>query len=502
MASRAKTKLIPIAAYVISFVRYLSAPCLPPCYNSFVAKSISEIVGAFLCHHGLVKARLVVAVSGGPDSVCLLCVLAGLRDELSLELRVAHLDHGLRKDSATDAIYVAQLAGKLGLVATIERADVQGYRREKGLGLEEAAREVRYRFFAKLADELDTPYIVTGHTMSDRVETILLHLIRGTGLNGLIGLKPLTPWTLEGHKLTIVRPLLEARHSETEDYCRNAGFSPRQDATNLSLEPLRNRLRLELIPRLREYNPGIEEALLRLAVTTEMDLEYLETEMAKVWDGVVSKVEGAVVLGKAALLGLSAALQRHLLRGALRSLLGDLKDIEMRHIEYIMSSFNLAAGCHIDLPHGVVFAVDYHCYWLGRAKDLPSPYPVLSGENPLEIPGITNLVGWRVEARYVREHVMQMESGLVAYFDLETLGQGLTVRAWRHGDRFRPLGMAQEKKLGRFMIDEKIPQKWRAHIPLVVTPHQIAWLVGYRIDDRVKVATQTERVLRLEFKRR
>lgn len=462
---------------------------------------VSAKVGAFLRRYNLAGAKLIVAVSGGPDSVCLLHTLVGLKTELSLTLHVAHLDHGLRGDSAGDATYVVQMAQGLGVPVTAQKADIHSHSRDNRLGVEEAARELRYRFMAELAEELGTPYIVTGHTFNDYVETVLLHVIRGTGLQGLIGLKPLTPWTQDKHQIVLVRPLLDIKRVESENYCQEAGLEPRLDPTNLSLAPLRNRIRLELLPLLREYNPGIEKVLLRLSTNVRADLKYLDDEVAGVWDGVVHETEWAVTLDKEGLLRLPEALQRHLLRRVLGRLPCGLKDVEMHHIESLISGFSLAAGRCIELPHRVVFAVGYHCYWLGRADKLPSPYPIIAGEYTLAVPGITSLPGWRIEAKLTQGRVPQGENRFVVYFDEEASGQELAVRAWRSGDRFVPLGLTQEKKLGEFMIAAKIPRRWRENIPLVVSPQQIIWLVGHRLDDRVKVTSNSRRTLRLEFKK-
>jgi len=189
------------------------------------------------------------------------------------------------------------------------------------------------------------------------------------------------------------------------------------------------------------------------------------------------------------------------LRRVLGRLPCGLKDVEMHHIESLISGFSLAAGRCIELPHRVVFAVGYHCYWLGRADKLPSPYPIIAGEYTLAVPGITSLPGWRIEAKLTQGRVPQGENRFVVYFDEEASGQELAVRAWRSGDRFVPLGLTQEKKLGEFMIAAKIPRRWRENIPLVVSPQQIIWLVGHRLDDRVKVTSNSRRTLRLEFKK-
>jgi len=467
-----------------------------------MTKAVTEKVRSFLQRHSLESTSLIVAVSGGADSVCLLHVLSGLKEELSLKLHVAHLDHELRDDSAADADFVAQLAGELRLSITVERADVRKYRREKGLGLEEAAREIRYRYLGRLARELGVSHVITGHTQNDQVETMLLHILRGTGLQGLTGLKPLTPWSQDGNEFVIARPLLEVRRTETEGYCCLVNLQPRLDITNLSRAPLRNRIRHELLPRLREYNHGIEDALLRLAASAEIDMKFLETETAKAWKN-VGRMEGnAAVLDKAALYRLPIALQRHLIRYALGHLPGGLKDIEMRHIDEIMSKLGLAVGQRIALPRGRVFAADYDCYWLGCADELsPLSSLVISGEHQLIVPGITQLPGWQAEARLAQGRPAQERNELTAYFDFETTGQDLTVRTWRCGDRFVPLGLMQEKKLGEFMIAEKIPRRLRGDIPLVTSPQQIIWLVGHRIDDRAKVTTETTRVLKLEFRK-
>jgi len=462
---------------------------------------LSAKVRSFLCDHNLTGARLVLAVSGGPDSACLLHALTVLKEELAITLQVAHLDHGLREDSAADAASVAQLAEGLGLPVVIERVDVQRHRQASGQGLEEAAREVRYCFLARLARELCTPYVVTGHTLSDQVETVLLHLVRGTGLQGLVGLKPLTPLTIDGHKVILVRPLLAVKRSDTEGYCREVGIKPCQDITNRSLTPLRNRIRLKLLPQLREYNPCFDEAILRLATAAEIDLNYLEVATANVREAVVREVDGALALDKIALQGLPQALQRHLLRWALGCVRGGLEDIEARHVDNIMSSLGLSAGRRLSLPGGVILAVDYDCYWLGQADNLPNPYPVISSEYPLSIPGVTHLPGWQVDAELVSGQMKPEGGGLVAYFDLDVVGRGLFTRSWQPGDRFVPLGQTQDKKLGEFMIAQKVPRRWRERIPLVVSSQQIAWLVGYRLDDRVKVTDATRHVLRLEFKK-
>ena len=205
----------------------------------------------FIQEHQLVsnQQKLLVAVSGGPDSVCLLHILVKLQEELGIKLHVAHLNHQLRgSESEADAHYVSQLAHQLGIPATIEQRNVKSYQAQQHISLEEAAREVRYNFLGEAARSIGANQVAVGHTTDDHIETILMHLIRGTGTRGLRGLKPSTLWQSTGNSLTIIRPLLPVSRQETADYCHRHKLMPRIDASNLSLSPLRNRIRHQLLP--------------------------------------------------------------------------------------------------------------------------------------------------------------------------------------------------------------------------------------------------------------
>jgi len=455
----------------------------------------------FLQCYNLTGSKLVVAVSGGPDSVCLLHLLSSLKDKLGLTLHVAHLDHQLRgKESSADAEYVATLAQKLGLPVTIGHADAKSFQRSNRMTLEEAAREVRYSFLSDVCQTVGAKLIVTGHTQNDDVETILLHVVRGSGTRGLVGLKPLTPRTISDRELVIVRPMLDITREETVDYCQRLGLAPRLDTSNLELSPLRNKIRLKLLPMLERYNSNVAGALLRLSASAADELDYLDEQMAKLWSRVVKREGDVVTLDRKELRDVHLALKRHLLRACLEQLTGGLKDIESCHIEDMLSLIEKPSGRCIDLPYGLVFMVGYDSYWLGKEGDLPNPFSSLVGQYPLNIPGITGLPGWRVEAKIVYT-LDSNDNSLVVFMDADRVGQKLSVRTWKRGDRFKPLGMSCEKKLSEFMIDARIPRLWRHNIPVVASLSGIVWLVGYRLDERVKVTVKTKRVLRLEFKR-
>jgi tRNA(Ile)-lysidine synthase len=203
-------------------------------------------------------------------------------------------------------------------------------------------------------------------------------------------------------------------------------------------------------------------------------------------------------------------LKQHLLRAAIEELLGSLKDIETRHIEEIIAALDKPSGKQISLPGGLVFAIEYDRYLLGAEPVSLCPFPVLEGEFVLKVPGETWLPGWQVEATIVEPSLIKVKgikgiglinNDFIAYFDLDKAGNKLKMRNRRPGDRFQPLGLGQPKKLNEFMIDAKIPRAWRVRIPVVCSPTHILWLVGWRIDDRVKVTESTKQVLRLQFKR-
>lgn len=325
-------------------------------------KRLLEAILAFIRQHDLVPAgrTLVVGVSGGPDSVCLLHLLARLRHELDSPVHVAHLNHMLRgAESDDDAEYVMNVANGLGVDITVERVEVRSYRARHHLSVEDAARRLRYQFFADVADRLGTDVVAVGHTADDQVETILMRLVRGTGARGLQGMQPVTalPNLGWGH-LRVIRPLLMVSRKETEAYCRRQDLEPRVDSSNLLPHQLRNRIRHELLPLLRSYNPRIHEALLRTADGLSSELSFFEEHVSRVWCEVVIEREGAFLVDKKRFAMLHPALQRHLLREVVKRLLGSLEDVEWKHIERMRTSFDLPTGKRVILPRRLVLFVE------------------------------------------------------------------------------------------------------------------------------------------------
>ncbi|MDP2728159.1 MAG: tRNA lysidine(34) synthetase TilS [Dehalococcoidia bacterium] len=474
---------------------------MPKALSRFIM--LAERVLAFIREHHMFAEGdlLLVGVSGGPDSICLLHSLLEIREALGIRLHVAHLDHALRPDSAADARFVAELAAKWGLPCTIERRDVEEFRAHYHLSLEEAGRQVRYAFFGRLARELGAVGVAVGHTADDQVETILLHWLRGAGMAGLRGMQPITRYRIprSGEQINIFHPLLSVRRSETEAYCAALGLQPRADPSNLSLRYMRNRIRFRLLPILESYNSNIREGLLRTARIVGRDYAFLEGRVAEAWPRVASEGPGLVTLDIAAALALPPAILYHLLRRAVEKVAGSAAGLEWVHLEEMAAALKKPAGTALTLPNGLLLAVGYGDCTISVGQ-IPCPLPMIAGHVLLSIPGETRFSGWHVQAQVEEEGPFVLEEDpWGAVLDLEQAGPRLRVRRRRAGDRFQPLGMTQEKRLQDFLVDAKVPRSWRSRVPLIVSPSQIVWVAGWRIDDRVKVTQNTRRALRLRF---
>jgi tRNA(Ile)-lysidine synthase len=468
-------------------------------------KTPEQRVISFIRKHNLFSAgdKLIAAVSGGSDSVCLLHALVRWRKKLGVELHLAHLNHQLRgAESDSDASYVSELARRLNVPATIERRDVAAYHGQKGGSLEEAAREIRYGFLAEVAGRTGAAKVAVGHTRDDHIETIVMHLLRGSGTAGLCGLQPssIFPYGERSSRLEIVRPLLELTRQETLDYCQLYNLAPQSDSSNVSPHFLRNRIRLELLPVLRSYNPGIDKALLRLADIATDDISFIEEKASSLWKELAREEGDVIYLDMGNMITLQRAMQRQIFRSAIKQLRGNLKDVEAYHIEAMMDFLSKPAGKKLCLPDGLTLSTEYNHLVLAPAQASTCPLPPLKGTSKINIPGETDLPGWRVRADIIQE-VIGNDNGLAASFDLDKVGTELVVRRRRPGDRFQPLGMSQTKKLQDFMVDSRIPRSWRDRVPLTCSPKQILWVVGWRIDDRVKVTENTKRILHLQFER-
>ncbi|MBF6590502.1 MAG: tRNA lysidine(34) synthetase TilS [Ktedonobacterales bacterium] len=502
---------------------------------SEICSRVEAAVARALTEHALwpAGATVVAAVSGGPDSLCLLGALQALRARghplAPGALVVAHLEHGLRGAAGeADARFVAEVAAALGLRSVLERAAVAAEARATHRSLEDAARRVRYAFLRRVAAELaaeagerGTIRIATGHTRDDQVETLVLHWLRGSGLTGLGGMAPLTG--------DLARPLLTLTRAETEGYCAARGWQPRTDATNADPRYVRNRIRHHLLPALEGYNPNLRTALVRNAALLAADEAYLDARGAEAWEALSPGVAPtAITLDLERLRALPLALRHRAYRRAARHLAGHDYPLEARHIALLDGLLAGGRNGHaLDLPEPLRALRGYATLTITRREAASTAAREVNLDRtwPLPVPGTVELpeLGWRVRA-WLREGPPGLDTSAYppppelpafahagdeghvghavtrVYLAPEAAAGALTVRAWRPGDRFRPLGMTAEKKLQDYFADAKVPRPLRSRLPLVFGPDHLLWITGLRIDDRARLPTDAThaRVLQLE----
>jgi tRNA(Ile)-lysidine synthase len=467
---------------------------------------------------------VVIGISGGPDSLCLLHLLLRLRDEYDLRLHVAHLNHQLRgAEAEADAAFVTRLAAEWGLPATVESRDVPALAQERKLAMEEAARQARYGFLGRVARVIGARKIAVGHNADDQVETICMHWLRGSGLAGLRGMQPasrLEELRLDGeglqpsgkeNELWLIRPLLEVPRAEVEAYCAAHHLQPRFDRSNLDTTYYRNRLRHELLPFLETFNRGIRQVMLRSANIITADYAYLRQQAAQAWAEVTLHEESeAITFDLTRWRALPLSLQRSVLREAIHRLRRSLRNINWVHIENAVQGLQTGnTGTAVTLPRGLEATLGYQQFTVASKgyTETPPDMPCVCTEVALHIPGRTRLPDshWSVTAEIVDRQMLPStalchDQPWRAYLDYAVCGSQLTVRPRRSGDRFWPQGLGDKPTTpNNFMTNAKIPRAWRDTIPLVVSPQQVLWLAGWRIDERAKVTAKTTQVLVLSF---
>ncbi len=454
-------------------------------------------------------AALIVAASGGPDSTALLRALHRLAPPFRLRLHLAHLNHDFRGAEADhDAAFVQQLADRLGLPASIDRQDPIAYQRQRNLSsFEQAAREMRYAFLAAVAQSARAPAIALGHTADDQAETVLMHLLRGAGPQGLRGMSELAPWPWPQPQPApqLFRPLLTIPKTAAAAYCQALNQPYRQDSGNYMWRFTRNKIRHDLIPNLtRNYNPQIRQALTRLSRAAAADCDYIQTQLNRHWPQIAQQTPTQITLTIDALTSLHPALQRQALRRAALTITADADNplrLRESHLESMLDLLhNPQGGRAINLPRGLTARRQNNTLRLTRQAAKPS-LPPLNGDHPIPLPQNpaetiqTHADGWRItiqtlppnpptspESPYPTNPVPpnNPQPPYTAQLDRNALGNAAILRTRRPGDRFQPNGMTGAKKLQDYFTDAKIPRQQRDHIPLLATPRGIAWIAGHR----------------------
>ena len=450
---------------------------------------------------------VLAAFSGGADSLSLLISLK----QAGFTVTAAHFNHHLREEAGRDEQAAAGLAKRLGIPFISGGADVPAVVRDQKLSVEEAARQCRYTWLLKQAEALAVQAVAIGHTADDQVETILMHLLRGSGLDGLTGMPYRQIFPLWNAAIPVVRPLLDTWREETEAICREAGLEPVQDASNLSPRFFRNRIRLELVPYLQEYNPRAKQHLWQTASILSEEQSVLQAVKEKAWlDCFESRSDRWLSLRLPQLTGLHDSLRKTVLRRGLLELQPGLRDIDFditgRLVEFT-SRITRSGEMHLFNDLWVNQTSDRLTIWVGR-PGLREFFPHLEpgSQYIMNQPELLQTPDWNMEVIEVPmesaaltgecdsgEYLVRLDAGKAVF--------PLVIRGLVSGERISPLGMdGKTQKLSDYFINHKIPRQARQNWPLVVSGDQVVWIPGLGISEAAAVTPQTRRVLRLSLR--
>jgi tRNA(Ile)-lysidine synthase len=460
---------------------------------------VIDRVAAAILRHGMVAPgmRVGVAVSGGADSVCLLHVLVELAPRWNLTLAVLHLNHCLRgAESDADEEFVSALAGRFGLACHRERADVRRIAAQTGDNLEQAARRLRHTFFLGFLDRGELQRVALGHTQSDQAETVLFRFLRGSGTMGLAGMRPRTP---EG----LVRPLLELSRSEVRQYLAERGIPWREDASNADRTFARNRIRLDLLPSLtRDWNPALLQTLAGSARVAADEEDFWNAEVDRLVAGRLVEQPPAALFRAEWLRGLPRALARRVVRRAISAAKGDLRAIDLLHVERILELTDSTEGSgRLQVPGLDVFrSFD----WVRLAPMGTDYLTQRDYEVPVSVPAELKLPhGAGLLSLEILENGRTPRPAACVYnidvteLDWGRISGGLCVRNWRPGDQYRPVGHSRDTKLKLLFQQARIPLWERRRWPVMICRDSIVWAARFGPAAEYAATPETRAVLRV-----
>lgn len=446
---------------------------------------------------------IVCGISGGPDSICLLHVLAGLSGAMGFKLHVGYLHHHMRKEADEDAKMVVDFAASLGVRATVGHEDVPALARKLGLGVEEAGRIARYTFLRALKREIGATKIAVGHNMNDQAETVLMRLLRGSGVQGLSGIPPVSG--------DIIRPLIDVPRAWTEGYCSEANLKVITDVYNLDLKYERNMIRHKIMPELADlFNPSLVETLSRTSKVLRWDHEFLDG-LAQERFMADSVKEGRVTLvNRNNLLNAPRAISSRVLEKAWQECSGERVNFEYKNVVDLFGLIARGEG-NLMLPGKIV---------AGIYRDFLGFFPEVGEVDvPLKVPGSTDVpeLGVSIQTRVYpgtgclkdmipkgrteRYFFVTEPRAWVDFQKVEGALNKIRVRNRRPGDRFSPYGMGgQTKKLQDFFTSIKVPRFYRDLVPLVTVDNLVVAVLGHRVSESFKVEPNSEKVLEMEVK--
>jgi tRNA(Ile)-lysidine synthase len=461
-------------------------------------------------------AAVMIGVSGGPDSLCLLDLA---RQISSLKITVAHFNHKLRPEADREAEIVRQVAEEMGLPFVTDSADVQAYAKKDHLSLEEAARMLRYRFLFAQARLHHASIVAVGHTADDQVETVLMHFLRGAGLAGLKGMAAHTCPNEFDREIPLVRPILHLWRRETENYCHEHNLHPVDDPSNSDESYFRNRLRHSLIPELEEYNPRFKNVLLRTAEALAGDYEVLADSINMTWPKVVQEAgSDYVAFNSTALESIPRGLLRNIIRRGMELLRPSMRNLDFnvlqRAADFITAPMRINTEVpprKMDLAEGLYLQREADTLYLATLKTvLPSAnWPLIEGifglqiNHQLDLDDTTSLSAFEVDINNARRSAQENDNAFIAWMDADLTGDRFTVRTRHPGDRFKPLGMeGHTVKLSDLFVNVKLPERARGKWPLVIVGDEIAWVPGFRAAHTFRITEETKRAVRLTLQKK
>lgn len=454
-----------------------------------MADIVDKVEQAVIAHNLLNKGdRVVIALSGGPDSVALLHLLIALRAKFDLDLAAVHLDHAIRPNSAKDREFCSQLCRNLKIKFYSKRMDIPALAKRRRLSLEEAGRKARYAYLESISSQHGYSKIATGHTFNDNIETILFNIARGCGLEGLSGIPRM--------RGKIIRPLLDLEKDELSSWLRSKKVKFVHDITNRSLVYSRNRIRLKVLPELEKINPAARRNIARLSEIATEELEYLSVRVVSAYEEMLLESgKGKIVLDLGKLVQYDKSLRKKVLLQAIKRSGVETGSISSQSVNRALNIVEGKSGGKAPLGKGILIEKSQ-----GRiAIFIKSSQP---GKIALHIPGITKVPAQNcfIEARIIkRDDIESLNKGMRnAYLDLNDMSD-MAIRFPQKGDKIRPLGMDGHRLLSDIFIDRKIPEYERETIPLIVSGNEIAWIAGVMISDDFKITEKTQEVLNLRY---
>lgn len=447
--------------------------------------------------------KILIALSGGPDSVCLLNILFELKEELNIEIAAAHLNHLLRgEDALRDEEYVIDICNKMGVKCFAKRVDINAYAEEHKLSSEMAGRNVRYDFFDEILNREGFNKIATAHNANDQAETILFRLMRGTGLEGLGGIK-----VFRDNK--IIRPILCLSRNEVEKYIKLKSLCPRVDKTNFEKIYNRNKIRLDILPYMKEnFNKDIIQTLNRMSALLQKDNEFLENLALGLYNNYCIEYDDYFIIKKEIFKEEEVIVNR-VLRHVITKFSRSNYDFEMKHIYKIFYLSKNDSGKIVDLPNGIYAENIYGDIYIKSKEKKPTikneKEEIILSKNNIN-KTTANFDGFKIQFYvvndYEKDKINLKENKLVKYFDFDKINKNILVRYRKDGDRIIPLGMNGNKKLKDIFIDMKIPKEERDNTPILCFDEKIAWIIGIRTSEEYKLTNKSKNILKVAIERK